>query len=370
MSTHTTLNQKLADLIQDCDALLQQGVTPNFGMLRQLLGKSRILILPHIKSQHEVIVPDSSPELARATVIVELSLVDAENAEQLTSRWVGQAEGAPMLATEAAITRAMEDFLQKTFLILPSHTSSPQHTAPAQTSQIRRRPQGAAPTSTPAAVEQPALPIAPQPEAHSPAPKAATPTKEQLDLLDLPPITPAANEDAPSDPLPPLTKEWKSANALWRALVNEVASSEIMSAFEDAIERAHAVDSWRRLPPAQIRSECQQLKKRSALPSDVRKMSDREEYILSKLPLIPEGSSLNRLAAELRRLNLEVVSEHTHDAFIALYLSKMNAEKLSEVPGKAVIALARKMRRLKPEPREAFILKALADAEHTQTTAA
>jgi hypothetical protein len=362
MSTHTSLNQKLVHLLGECDTLIKQGVSPNFGMLRHLLGTQRILILPHIKSQHEVAVPGTSPEQARATVIVEISLVDAEHAEQITSRWIGQAQDAPMIATEKAITHAMEDFLQKTFLVIDDSELTAQL---PQGSQIRRRPQGAPPTST--QVTTPAS--APDPvttTAHTSPPPAQ---QAQLDLLDLPP-TPAANEDAPSDPLPPLTKEWKSANALWRALVNEVASAEVMDAFEDAIEREHAVDSWRRLPPAQIRSVCQQLKKRSALPPDIRKMSDREEYILSKLPLIPEGSSLNRLSAELHRLSIAVVSARAHEAFLALYLEKMNAEQLSEVPGKAVIALARKMRRLKPEPRETFILQALADAERDHTTAA
>lgn len=381
MSPHTSLTLKLSDLLIELQRQIEERhVQPNFGTLRQLLGSRRILILPHIKTQHEVILPDATPEMARATVLVEIALVDAECGEQLTSRWIGQAIDAPMLATEKAITHAMEDFLQKTFLILPDATSKPrpQGQGPGEEreegSAIRRRPQGAHALSPGASPVTHTAPVAPEPaqEKAPLVPPAPSSSQAQLDLLSLMPSQPAlaragadtstnqaANEDAPSDPLPPLTKEWKSANALWRALVNEVGGAEIMEAFEDALERHHQVDSWRRLSPAQIRNICQQLKKRSALPSDRRMMSDREEFILSRLPFIPEGSSMNRLEEELERLTLEVVDRDTCSAFFSLYLDKMNADSLAEVPGKAAIALARKMRRLKPVERDEFIHEAL-----------
>lgn len=389
MSHHTSLTRKLSDLLVELQRQIEQRhVQPNFGTLRQLLGSRRILILPHIKTQHEVILPDSSPELARATVLVEIALVDAECGEQLTSRWIGQAVDAPMLATEQAITHAMEDFLKKTFLILDTPTVAPERQEDRQEetpqlSSIRRRPQGAHDLSPEAAPPT----LAPQPElARAQEPSATPPSSQaQLDLLSLmpsqapqskalatspPKVASAANEDAPSDPLPPLTKEWKTANALWRALVNEIGGAEVMEAFEDALERQHQVDSWRRLSPAQIRNVCQQLKKRGALPSDRRMMSDREEFVLSKLPFIPEGSSLNRLEEELERLTLEVVDRDTCAAFFALYLEKMNADSLAEVPGKAAIALARKMRRLKPVERDEFILEALKKETSHDSTAA
>lgn len=384
-STQTSLTRKMVLLQEDVQKQLAQGIKPSFGMLRGLLGARRILILPQLKKQHEVPLPGTEPEQARATVLIEIALVDAEYGEQLSSRWIGQAVDEPMVATDRAVTKAMEDFLMKTFLILPESDFEQDVSdvvVEREQSAIRRQPQGAAlrapraqPIKTAVAVSSDSSNTAHTMTTSDDVVRPLSehpPTRESLERgeasqLDLLAMTEAvkveaANEDAPSEPLPPLTKEWKTANALWRALVNEVAGAEVMDAFEDAIERQHDVDSWRRLTPQQIRSQCQQLKKRSAMASDVRMMSDREEFVLSKLPFIPEGSSLNRLEEELERLSLQVVDRQTSEAFFALYLEKMNADALSEVPGKAAIALARKMRRLKNIEREEFILAALADA--------
>ena len=357
-----SLTAKLSQIASHCEALVP--ARPSFGDLRAMLGRQRVLILPHIKSHSETILPGDGPERARATVLVEIDLIDAEHAEQLTTRWIGQAEDAPMIATDKAVTRAMEDFLTRTFLLFkPSHASPPlaadpapspaAATTPRSPSSVRRQPHGA-PLASPRATP-PALPAEPARAAARPSAGSA-----QLDLLEL--AARAVNEDAPSEPLPPLTKEWKSANALWRALVNEVAGAETMEAFEDALERQHQVDSWRRLTAAQIRAVCLELNKRSALAPNSRLLSDREEFILAQLPLVPEGSSLNRLRGELERLVTSCVDEATSRSFIALYLERMNAERLSEVPGKAAIALTRKLRRLSDDKRERFVLDALKSA--------
>ena len=156
-----------------------------------------------------------------------------------------------------------------------------------------------------------------------------------------------------------LTPAWKAANALWRALVSAVAPPEVMDAFEAALEREHGVDSWRRVTPEQIRASCHTLRRRSAHPSDVRKISAREEYILSRLDRIPAGSAITRIEHELRRLVLEVEDEATWRAFLALYLEKVGASALTQAPARGVVALCRKLRRLKGQERCDFICGAL-----------
>ena len=355
-STHH-LTTKLAAIMAE-----QQPSSSSFGALRDALGRHRVMLLPNVKHHHEVTLPHSKdPEQARATVVLELTLLDTESDEQLVTRWIGQATDLPGLATERAITRGMEDFLQKTFLL-----STPQPTPAPHETPVRRRPQGA-PLASPSA--QPQLNLStPQEPPTTPAPAPTTQNATQLTLLDLQAqevADQAVNEAVTPAPLPPLTEAWKASNALWRALVSEVVCAEVMDAFEDALERQHEVDSWRRLTPEQIRVVCHHLRKRTSLAPDVRKLSDREEYILSQLSLIPAGSSLNRLEEELHRLLDSALTRQQRDAFMQLYLQRMNASSLSEIPGRAAIALCRKLRRMSEAERLAFAQQALEQADQS-----
>lgn len=365
----TSLTMKLAQLLEEIAQAEQSGRPFNFGMIRNMLGKRRIILLPCIKSHHEVALPSHKNALdqVRVTVVLEVTMVDSESEEQLSSRWIGQAISGPEDCYDRAITNALEDFLKKTFLIIAANDDEarvvrqqPDEVSP---SHIRRRPEGASessPRATAPAASNDDVPIE---------------TRDQLELLANTPArvsSPAvvnddveqpeaeAVTDAPKkkDP-PPVTEAWKTANALWRALVAEVVSSEVMDAFEESLEQKHGVDSWRRIEPEEIRACCKILRKRSATTSDVRRISDREEYILSQLAKVPEGSSLVRAEAEIKRLTDEVVEEETHDAFMKLYLEKMKVEKLSEVSGRALIALVRKLRKIHGEERRQFIWRAL-----------
>lgn len=360
-TTQTSLAMKLALLLDEVGRKERAGERIQFGTIRGLLGEQRVMMMPSVKHHHEAALPrlDDEPERVRTTVVLEVTLIDAESNEQISSRWIGQAIDAPEVSYEKAITNALDDFLRKTFLTMAANDEvevanddlaleGATAAASAARSSIRRRPHGASTLS----------------------PNVAA--NDQLDLLDARQRVPsehsgaaaeqppeAAREERDDDALPPLTESWKAANALWRALVNEVAGHEVMDAFEEALEQQHGVDSWRRISAEDIRASCKALRKRSALPSDVRRISDREEYILAQLPSIPAGSSLTRLERELYRLILEVTDEDTHEAFMALYLEKMSAATLGEVSGRAVIALCRKLRRLKGEERLAFIDRAL-----------
>lgn len=371
---HKSLVHKLADVLDTLGAHERAGDTIDFGLIRNVLGKSRVILLPTVKNHHEVELPpkDGHPDRVRATVVLEVTMLDAESEEQLSSRWIGQAIDTPGTGFKRAITHALEDFLRKTFLI-----SSPPHKEgdlPTSPSAVRRRPQGASDASPHAVAKLASNDDHEESEAQlsletpDPAPSTSMTTTEvtfphEADAtIDHEAATQAANADEEEVPAEPPTKAWKAANALWRALVNEVSPTEVMDAFEAALERRHEVSSWRRVTPAQIQESCRALKKRSALPSDIRKISDREEYILSQLPTIPEGSALNRVEAEIERLVTEVVDAHTYDAFFSLYLEKMDAADLSAVSGRSVIALCRKLRRLKGDDRAAFIQRALEQA--------
>lgn len=341
-----TLTTKLAELMARVSELQQAGRPITFGSLRDLLGARKLIILPSVKNQHEVSLPDR-PELMRVTVIVEISLIDTTTQEQLTTRWVGQSVADPLLAYQAAITSAIEDFLRKTFLVseTPDLDLTPTHAPPTT---IRRQPHGAS-VAAPAALPQVTVATAEVP---------VTPANEDVE----PAPEGAADESEASKP--PLTQAWKAANALWRALVNEVAGHEVMDAFEQSLEVKHDVSSWRAVSAEQIRACCSALNKRSATCSDTRKISDREEYILSQLPKIPSGSSLTRLEGEMRRLLGQVVEDEVVDNFMNLYLQKMRAEDLSEVSGRAAVAMCRKLRRLKGTAREEFIAGALAQGSN------
>ena len=369
----TSLTMKLAQLLEEIAIAEQHGQPFNFGMIRNMLGKRRIILLPCIKSHHEVALPSHKNALdqVRVTVVLEVTMVDSESEEQLSSRWIGQAISGPEDCYDRAITNALEDFLKKTFLVIAANddeTSEAREPArEAANSNIRRRPEGASQTSpkaTAPAASNDDVPLETRDQlellASTPA-RVTTPTAATAvvnDDVEQPEEEVAAKAPAKQDP-PPVTEAWKAANALWRALVAEVASSEVMDAFEESLEQKHGVDSWRRIEPEEIRACCKILRKRSATTSDVRRISDREEYILSQLATVPEGSSLVRAEAEIKRLTDEVVEEETHDAFMKLYLEKMKVEKLSEVPGRALIALVRKLRKIHGEERRQFIWRAL-----------
>lgn len=349
-----------------------------------MLGRHRVLILPSVKNHNEVVLEEGKK--LRITVVLEVTLLDADSDDKLTTRWVGQALEAPEVCYEQAVTRALEDFLRKTFLFLPEPLALPQ-----EESAIRRRPQGAATQSEAAAPikaqvqAQAALDFhaqsssRPQSLDHSPVEAAATPPQAVTTLK--PAATPqvtaptpnptmappaAVNEDEDEglskSPLLADSKPWKAANALWRALVSEVCASEVMAAYESALEDRAGVDSWRKIPAEQLREWCHMLRRRSPMPSDLRKISDREEYILSHLEQIPVGSSLDRLESELRRQASDAVDAESVDAFMALYLKRMDASHLSEVTGRSAVALCRKLRRLRDEERADFILDALRSA--------
>lgn len=386
------LAHKLALILDELAGAWLPGVEPSFGQLRHVLGRHRVLILPSVKNHNEVVLEEGKK--LRITVVLEVTLLDADSDDKLTTRWVGQALDAPEVCYEQAVTRALEDFLRKTFLFLPEPIAQPV-AEPA----IRRRPQGAAahsegaaPAQAQARLDFQAQPaVAPKPEpkpepaqevepAHKAAPVATQttlmPPNEQANIA-----TPALAPKPQQDPEPTLavnededeglsrsmlladSKPWKAANALWRALVSEVCAAEVMEAYEGALEQRAGVDSWRKIGAEQLREWCHMLRRRSPMPSDLRKISDREEYILSHLEQIPAGSSLDRLEAELRRQASEAVDAQTVDAFMALYLKRMDASHLSEVTGRSAVALCRKLRRLREDERAQFILDALRGAE-------
>lgn len=354
IQTRQSLKAKLTTILTHVDQAVSQGASLHFGMLRSMLGQHRIMILPSVKNYTE---HPSTDGMTRVTVVVEVALLDGESDDQLTTRWVGQAVDVPELCYERAITCALEDFLQKTFLITeaPVQASQVEVAQPVE-STIRRRPQGASPQSPVASPSQVVAKDATTPEE---APKRKKPAQQSIFVPQ--PTEEPANEDQLDYYAD--QKAWKAANALWRALVAEVCSSEVMAVYEAALEQQEGVDSWTRIDPDTIRQWCAALRRRSSLPSDVRKLSDREEYILSQLPHIPRGSSLDRVEEEMRRLALEVVSVEEVDAFQSLYLEKMNVEGLEKVAGRALIAMCRKLRRLKDAEREAFIMEALGNRQ-------
>jgi hypothetical protein len=357
-----------------------------------MLGQQQILLLPVVKSHGERMMEQG---LVCATVELEIVIIDGQTQEHLTGRWVGQAVDQPGACYRAATQRAVEDFLSAMFL-LPLRALAPVAAAApdamherALISAIRRRPQGALATSEAALPAPQTVPAAPDAtphnndpiESHAPpaAEQASHTPPQQLKLLPsvvepvvVAPAAPQAAE-TPAAPAPtkpavdhhtePPSSAWKAANALWRALVSEVVSSEVMDAFESSLERYYSVESWRQITPEQIRECCQMLRKRTAIPSDVRLISDREEYILAQLDQIPAGSSMERIEREITRLVESVTDAPTHERFLALYLHKMHAERLAHVPGRALIALARKLRKLDASSRRRFILDALREEE-------
>lgn len=352
-----SLTAKLSTMMREVDEAIQTGAALSFGVLRNMLGRRRVIILPSVKSHTEHVLSDGR---VRVAVVLEINLMDAESDERVTSRWLGQAVDEPLVCQERAITRALEDFLAKTFLI-PQSSMRPQ-------TLVRRAPQGASdrpalaqqaltPSAQPAPQSQPESPVKveavapPQAATTSPAASPAPPsTASQQSMFEAPASAPPS--EGPS-------KAWKAANALWRALVAEVCGSEVMDEYEAALEREAGVDSWKKVEPEQMREWCAALKRRSALPSDVRRVSDREEYILSHLDAIPASASLNRVGEELHRLTHDVVADDQADDFLNLYMRKMRADGLGAIPGRALVAMCRKLRRLPHEERAAFIEDAL-----------
>lgn len=367
--TRQSLKAKLTTILTHVDQAVNQGASLHFGMLRSMLGQHRIMILPSVKNYTE---HPSTDGMTRVTVVVEVVLLDGESDDQLTTRWIGQAVDVPELCYERAITCALEDFLQKTFLITQDDQTTPTQMQGAQVeakasaeSAIRRRPQGASdqsPVASPSQVAAKTKETKPNATNTKETVVADAPEKPTQQSIFVSQATDEpANEDQPDYYAD--QKAWKAANALWRALVAEVCSSAVMAVYEAALEQQEGVDSWTRIDPDTIRQWCAALRRRSSLPSDVRKLSDREEYILSQLPYIPRGSSLDRVEEEMRRLVLEVVSVEEVDAFQSLYLEKMNVEGLEKVAGRALIAMCRKLRRLKDAEREAFIMEALGNRQ-------
>ncbi|MEM1349450.1 MAG: hypothetical protein AAGI01_12885, partial [Myxococcota bacterium] len=247
------------------------------------------------------------------------------------------------------------DFFKKTFF-LPDFAPI---TQPQKTS-IRRRPQGA--RAKPAGLDE----------------RGELVEQDQLTLLEAlaapevieEPAQGVVSEDAGARTeareaavLEYDMKAWKAANAQWRALIHEVTTQDVMKLFEDALEHKHGVDSWRSVTPEQIRQHCLELKRRAKTCSALRQVTDREEFILSHLPHVPEGSALHRITSELERLVLAVVDEDAWEEFVAVYLEKMKVDSISEVPGRNLVALVRKVRRLSLPERLVFLNHALGTEE-------
>lgn len=371
---HTpSLTRKLSATLEDVVLFHQQGARLDVALIRALLARQRVLVLPRVES-HEI--TDLGDGQARVELALRVSLVDGESEARLDSRWVGRAEGPRDEALEAAITRTLEDFLLKTFLALPEHQEQltlfrapreehdqEQPSAPEREheqaqdptdSAIRRRPHDAVEASPAAGLPHTEREPRPAPDTWTP-PRGRTPHLAEPPSLDTEPLVDA--EDLCAADVNPTA--WKAANALWRALVSAVVSHDIMDQLEDAIEAQHGVDSWRKLTPDLIRESCHQLRKRSPMPSDVRRISDREEYILAHLPAIPDGSSLERTRREIDRLIEEVADATTCEAFMTMYLQRLGVRALADVPGRALMALVRKLRRLHGEDRALFIQGAL-----------
>ncbi len=209
------------------------------------------------------------------------------------------------------------------------------------------------------------------------APAPVHQPKAQLELLD------ALHVAAP-EPEPPATSEeelereqaaenardeyeykaWKASNALWRALVSDVVSHAVMGAYEDVLEKKFGVESWRDVSPEQIREVALALKRRARTPAGLKLMSEREEFILHQLPAVPEGSSMDRTRRELSRLVLEVAPEEVFEAFMRVYLERMDAAEITDVPGKSLVALMRKLRKLAALERRELVFRAVGVADH------
>ena len=351
-----SLLQRLSWVMRQLDA--RPAGALSMKQLRLWLGQAGILLLPDVKSHHEVEVPQcQDPEtglpLVRTTVVLEVRLLDAASSEALTSRWIGQAVASPARSAEEAIASALEDFLRKTFLDFePSLVSHHSPQAPPEhafaTSLPHPRPEN---DDIDLTQTSPALQT-PDDQTHQNRPQA-------------PPSLPT---HPPMDDTP--TPAWKAANALWRALVSEVVTTEVMDRYEEVLEGQHGVSSWREVSAQEIRAVCHGLRKRSAMPSDRRKIGEREEFILSHLPSIPPGSSLTRVEHELERLVRSVESRQKWEKFLSLYLQKMGVKGLDQISGRALIALCRKLRRLSPEERKAFVQHALDQAQGPEDHAA
>jgi len=373
----SSLALKLATMLEEVHVLVESGAHIDIGAMRRIFTQHRVMILPSFKNHHEVDVLIDGEQRLRVTAIVEFTMIDGASGDQISSRWVGKAIGAQEDARDLAVDHAMEDFFKKTFF-LPDFAPI---TQPRQTS-IRRRPQG---THASSQVSSPAsAPLQTQlPEEQPVKPadldaRGELVTQNQLALIDAM-AAPETIEEPASEVVSDEAearqeareaavieydmKAWKAANAQWRALVNEVTTQDVMQLFEDALEKKHDVDSWRKVTPEQIRKHCLKLKRRAKTCSALRQVTDREEFILSHLPYVPEGSALRRLTSELERLVLAVVDEDSWEQFVAVYLEKMTADSLSEVPGRNLVALVRKVRKLSLPDRLVFVNNALGTEE-------
>lgn len=374
---HTpSLTRKLSATLEDVSLFHQQGARLDVALIRALLARQRVLVLPRVESHELVELGDGQ---ARVSLALRVSLVDGESEARLDSRWVGQVCAPREEALELAITRTLEDFLQKTFLAMPERRDeqlvlfeAPEVEAEAGVeasaqpveareadpvaSAIRRRPHDAVATSPAAGIPRAEREPRPAPDTWTP-PRGRTPRHAEPPTLETTEATLEADAEVIAADVNPTA--WKAANALWRALVSAVVSHDIMEQLEDAIEAQHGVDSWRKLSPDLIRESCHQLRKRSPMPSDVRRISEREEYVLAHLSAIPEGSSLERARREITRLVEEVADATTCEAFLTLYLQRVGARTLADVQGRALMALIRKLRRLHGEDRALFIQGAL-----------
>jgi hypothetical protein len=409
------LAAKLAEIMEEVGEMSRAGSRLDFGSMRALLGKRRVLMLPSVKEHREVSAPsEQDAERVRATVVLELRLEDIDTGEQIVTNWVGRALANPEESIDLAVLAAMREFMRTMFLVVTEGPANDQveHAAPPERSAVRRRPQGAPEGSAAASPAQAAAPaeqvaadvldaIAP---AEEPVEEAAEePVEERAEVADeaareqAPEIAPAPvhtpdaqlelldalHVAAPAPPEPANADEeadraeaagrardeyaykaWKASNALWRALVSDVVSHEVMNAYEDVLEKKFGVASWRDVSPEQIREIALTLKRRARTPAGLKLMSEREEFILHQLPAIPEGSSMDRTRRELERLVLEVAPEEVFASFMRVYLERMDAAELTEVPGKSLVALMRKLRKLGANERRELVFRAVGVADH------
>ncbi len=404
------LAAKLAEIMDEVGEMSRAGSTLDFGSMRALLGKRRVLMLPSVKEHREVSAPsEQDADRVRATVVLELKLEDIDTGEQIVTNWVGRALANPSESIDLAVLAAMREFMRTMFLVVTEGPANDQveHADPPQRSAVRRRPQGA-PEGSPVASPTQAAPevraeepapaqevtaevldaIAPAEPEQAPvepptedAPEIApapihTPTA-QLELLDAlhvaapaPPEPANADEEAEREEAAERAREeyaykaWKASNALWRALVSDVVSHEVMNAYEDVLEKKFCVDSWKEVSPEQIREVALTLKRRARTPAGLKLMSEREEFILHQLPSIPEGSSMDRTRRELERLVLEVAPEEVFASFMRVYLERMDASEITDVPGKSLVALMRKLRKLGATERRELVFRAVGVADH------
>lgn len=331
-------------------------------LLREHMAERGVVIFPSVREHH---MSESRDDRGRAqfltTVTLEITIIDSESGDQITTTWIGQGFDSGDKGYYKAYTGAMKYFLLKTFLIstgdeattpMPPPRPKPQHIEPPPPEE----PPAEEPTPEPPLDEYPVPEHEDEPPPEEPPsieeePPPAPVQEEEPPVVEEPaPAAPAQQEAAapaaPPDEVAPVgfseDPTWQDAFEQLQGQIKAMRRPQ-REQFLSALPAARGLRHLSELSPEQLLGELNLLE---ALDGD-----ERKAHLKHPAEIEREDDLPNQFVTLIQR-----VAPVSHVvALRALYLERMDAMELHEVETTKIQAMIRKMAKMGAEERAEFV---------------